>query len=173
MNGKVLWLHFDEGSEKRTCDGLYCDLIQTNTLLDGEQISELRTKYSHFIFSQQTSAAEAVTEEKELSLISDHVNISGFNPLRGQNREDLGPRFPDMSHAYDSSEERSAALGLDGERTLVYAGSSDFGPRADLLVWQTILAGHQGIRPVGVLLRDGVVLKRKFEMINQEKQDAS
>ena len=37
----------------------------------------------------------------ELVLIKDHINLVGENPLRGKNDEKLGPRFPDMSHAYD------------------------------------------------------------------------
>ena len=36
----------------------------------------------------------------DLVLIKDHVNFMGVNPLRGVNL-DLGPRFPDMSEAYD------------------------------------------------------------------------
>jgi purine-nucleoside phosphorylase len=36
----------------------------------------------------------------DLVLIKDHVNFMGVNPLRGANL-DLGPRFPDMSAAYD------------------------------------------------------------------------
>jgi len=37
----------------------------------------------------------------DLMAISDHLNLSGFNPLVGENKGELGPRFPDMSHAYD------------------------------------------------------------------------
>lgn len=37
----------------------------------------------------------------DLMLIADHLNLTGYNPLRGDNDERFGPRFPDMSHAYD------------------------------------------------------------------------
>lgn len=37
----------------------------------------------------------------ELILIKDHINLMGENPLRGANLSDRGPRFPDMSEAYD------------------------------------------------------------------------
>jgi purine-nucleoside phosphorylase len=37
----------------------------------------------------------------DLVRIVDHLNLSGQNPLAGENDERLGPRFPDLSDAYD------------------------------------------------------------------------
>ena len=36
-----------------------------------------------------------------LMLINDHINLLGASPLTGMNNDRLGPRFPDMSQAYD------------------------------------------------------------------------
>ena len=44
-----------------------------------------------------------------LVLISDHVNLLGTSPLVGPNDDALGPRFPDMSDAYDPSCARGLA----------------------------------------------------------------
>jgi purine-nucleoside phosphorylase len=54
-----------------------------------------------------TNAAGAINPDfkpGDLMLINDHLNLmgmSGLSPLRGPNLEELGPRFPDMSRAYD------------------------------------------------------------------------
>ncbi len=54
-----------------------------------------------------TNAAGAVNAEFEpgdIMLITDHLNLlgmAGHTPLRGPNLDALGPRFPDMSQAYD------------------------------------------------------------------------
>lgn len=62
----------------------------------------------------------------DIMLISDHINLSGENPLAGKNEDDWGPRFPDMTEAYHKGLLRAAlqcgaGLGLP-VKTGVYAG---------------------------------------------------
>jgi purine-nucleoside phosphorylase len=50
------------------------------------------------------NAAGAVNETYkpgEFMLIRDHINFMGVNPLVGPNLDEAGPRFPDMTEAYD------------------------------------------------------------------------
>ena len=37
----------------------------------------------------------------DITVVNDHINLHPENPLRGLNDKRLGPRFPDMSDAYD------------------------------------------------------------------------
>jgi len=51
-----------------------------------------------------TNAAGGVDENfvaGDLMLIEDHINLTGKNPLIGKNLDQLGPRFLDMTSAYD------------------------------------------------------------------------
>lgn len=50
----------------------------------------------------------------DLMVIRDHINMTGVNPLRGRNPDELGPRFPDMTYAYDQRL-RSLATDKAGE----------------------------------------------------------
>ena len=76
-----------------------------------------------------TNAAGGLVPEDgpgSLKLISDHLNLTGLNPLRGELPASWGPRFPDLSEAYCPRLRRlfhasAAELGLRlGEG--VYAG---------------------------------------------------
>ncbi|MDW7678516.1 MAG: purine-nucleoside phosphorylase [Bacillota bacterium] len=67
-----------------------------------------------------TNAAGGVNESflpGDLMLITDHLNLAGANPLIGKNDDRLGPRFPDMSSAYNKdmmrvAERAAAAQGV-------------------------------------------------------------
>jgi purine-nucleoside phosphorylase len=37
----------------------------------------------------------------DLMIVTDHLNLTGTSPLLGPNDDSVGPRFPDMTHAYD------------------------------------------------------------------------
>jgi purine-nucleoside phosphorylase len=62
----------------------------------------------------------------DLMLVTDHLNLTGTSPLIGPNDESMGPRFPDMTRAYDEGLRRAlkevAALANIAIREGVYAG---------------------------------------------------
>ncbi|HEX9289956.1 MAG TPA: purine-nucleoside phosphorylase [Anaeromyxobacteraceae bacterium] len=122
-----------------------------------------------------TNASGGVNPELapgDLVRIEDHLNLSGQNPLRGPNDDRLGPRFPDMTHAYDRAlgarlEATAARLGIPLRRGVYacVAGPSYETPAeirmlrtmgADLVgmstVPEVIAARHMGVPVVGISL---------------------
>lgn len=76
-----------------------------------------------------TNAAGGIAQRcasRKLMLITDHLNLTGRTPLLGPNDERLGPRFPDMSEAYDASVREAARRAAQSEQVAleegVYAG---------------------------------------------------
>lgn len=62
----------------------------------------------------------------DLALINDHINLQPENPLRGENLDEFGPRFPDMVTPYDEelqnlALEAAAQTNID-LKTAVYVG---------------------------------------------------
>jgi purine-nucleoside phosphorylase len=106
----------------------------------------------------------------DLVLISDHINFVGLNPLRGPNLERLGPRFPDMSRAYDPelrriAREVAAELGLSlKEGVYLMAPGPSFETPAEIRAFramgadlvgmstvpEVIAAHHAGMRVLGI-----------------------
>jgi len=106
----------------------------------------------------------------DLMLIEDHLNLTGQSSLTGANEDALGPRFPDMSHAYDPALRAIALEAASAARFQlvrgVYAGN--LGPAyetpaevrlaqrlgADAVgmstVLETIAARHMGARVLGI-----------------------
>ena len=106
----------------------------------------------------------------DIMIITDHINLTGSNPLIGPNDERWGIRFPDMINAYDQDLVRLAeTAGRDNGISLqkgVYAGLK--GPsletRAEIrflrhigadavgfsTIQEVITAVHAGIRVIGI-----------------------
>jgi purine-nucleoside phosphorylase len=58
----------------------------------------------------------------DFMVIEDHINLMGDNPLRGKNMDQLGPRFPDMTEAYDKSFTKIALKGAKKSGLRVHRG---------------------------------------------------
>ncbi|MBI5367532.1 MAG: purine-nucleoside phosphorylase [Planctomycetes bacterium] len=120
-----------------------------------------------------TNSAGSATKEMrpgDLMLIADHINLLGQNPLRGPNADELGPRFPDLSAAYDPeladlAERAALDEGVPLKRGVYLAtpGPSYETPAevrmmrllgADAIgmstVQETIVARHMGLRVLGI-----------------------
>jgi len=106
----------------------------------------------------------------DLMLIDDQINMTGANPLAGPNDERFGPRFPDMTQAYDPELRALASRvatqgGIDLKRG-VYVGA--LGPTYETpaevrafhklggdavgmsTVPEVIVARHMGMRCLGI-----------------------
>ncbi|MFL7890597.1 MAG: purine-nucleoside phosphorylase [Anaerolineales bacterium] len=123
-----------------------------------------------------TNAAGGINPEYEpgdVMLISDHINLLGMageSPLRGPNLDSIGPRFPDMSRAYDEdlgALAREAAAGQDfplREGVYICLAGPSFETPADLRFLKAIgvdavgmstvpevtVARHGGMRVLGL-----------------------
>lgn len=106
----------------------------------------------------------------DLVIMKDHINLTGTNPLIGPNIDELGPRFPDMSEAYDASLRELAIKtaqkndinvkeGIYGQLTgpsyetpseiryLRTIGVDQVGMSSS---WEVIAANHCGIKCLGI-----------------------
>ena len=52
------------------------------------------------LLSNAAGALNPEFKKGSLMVIEDHINLQTENPLRGENADELGPRFPDMSQPY-------------------------------------------------------------------------
>ena len=55
----------------------------------------------HMVVTNSAGGANPDFVPGDLMVITDHLNLTGDNPLRGANEDAFGPRFPDMSDPYN------------------------------------------------------------------------
>lgn len=90
----------------------------------------------------------------DFMLITDHINMSGTNPLIGPNDERFGRRFPDMTEVYDSALlrfARSTAKELDipvREGVYAYFTGPCFETAAEIRAFRTLGADAIGMSTV-------------------------
>ena len=141
-----------------------------------------------------TNAAGGINAEfhaGDLMLITDHINFVGMggqNPLRGPNDDVLGPRFPDMTNAYDptlSDWARAMArdLGIElREGVYIMLAGPSFESPADVrlirlmgadavgmsTVPEVIVARHGGMRVLGLSLISNSLAHGHDEVSHEE-----
>jgi len=124
----------------------------------------------------------------DLMIITDHINFMGSNPLMGPNDPDLGPRFPDMSQAYDPDlialAERAALAEGIAIRKGVYAGvhGPSYETPAELRMlrgWgadavgmstvpEVIAARHMGMRVLGITAITDMATGEQIKTVTHE-----
>jgi purine-nucleoside phosphorylase len=55
---------------------------------------------THLFIASAAGSLNPLFNRGDLMLVTDHINLTGRNPLVGPNLDDFGPRFPDMSNVY-------------------------------------------------------------------------
>jgi purine-nucleoside phosphorylase len=128
-------------------------------------------------------------EPGDLMLITDHVNLSGDNPLLGPNVEALGPRFPALFDAYDpdlAAQARTAAAATGvrlHEGVYIMLSGPSFETRAELrmlhalggdavgmsTVPEVIVARHAGIRVLAISLITNMATPDMAQPANHEE----
>ncbi|GAB4115950.1 MAG: purine-nucleoside phosphorylase [Candidatus Caldatribacteriota bacterium] len=142
------------------------------------------------IISNAAGGMNRFYKKGDLMLITDHISLLMNNPLIGPNEEELGPRFPDMSEAYNKQlikltiqiarQERIVLhqgiyVGVNGPsletpaeyRFLINMGADAVGMST---VPEVIVANHMGMKVLGLscitdLAIDGVIVKTSLEEI--------
>lgn len=125
----------------------------------------------------------------DLMLIVDHLNFTGDNPLIGPNDDELGPRFPDLSRAYDPelialAEQKARDLGIRVQKG-VYTGISgpNYLPPAELVMLrrlggdavgmstipEVIAAAHCGLRVLGISCITDMAIGEELEPLTHEQ----
>lgn len=139
-----------------------------------------------------TNACGSLTKDLypgALMIIEDHINFIGDNPLIGKNYDELGPRFPDMSSAYDKelirlAESVSRKLNIETKKGVYVAISGpNYATRAELrmlrkiggdtigmsTVPEVIVARHTGVKILGISCVTDMAIADEIVSISHEE----
>jgi purine-nucleoside phosphorylase len=117
-----------------------------------------RLGVSSLVLTNACGAIDTAFEPGQLVAIADHLNLQGSSPLVGPNDDALGPRFPDLTNAYDAdlrvaAREAAARLGFE-LRESIYAAwlGPAFETPAEIRMLRTLGAGLVGMSTVPEVL---------------------
>jgi purine-nucleoside phosphorylase len=141
------------------------------------------------VISSAAGGLNPLFEPADIMVVTDHINLTGRNPLIGPNLDSFGPRFPDMSQVYDP-----VLIGLAKKKSLelrihlrqgVYVGI--LGPSletpaetrflrmagADAVGMSTVLEGiaavHCGLRVLAIVAITNVNIPDQMRKISIEE----
>jgi len=141
------------------------------------------------ILSSAAGGLNHLFKPADIMVVTDHINLTGRNPLLGPNLDSFGPRFPDMSRVYDAdliglATKKALELGIP-LRQGVYVGI--LGPSletpaetrflrmagADAVGMSTVLeviaAVHCGLRVLAIVAITNVNIPDHMEKISIEE----
>lgn len=144
---------------------------------------------NNLIVSNAAGGMNPTFEPGDLMIISDHINMIGTSPLIGKNYDELGPRFPDMSEAYNR-QLREKAINIANKLEIkvqqgVYIAVS--GPTyetpaelkmlrllgADAVgmstVPEVIIANHMGMKVLGISCITDMAIADSLEPLDHKK----
>ena len=112
-----------------------------------------------FFITNAAGGIRADLRPGDLMLIRDHINFMGTNPLIGENDPNMGPRFPDMSAAYDAT---------------LRSQAGSIAAQSGILIKEGVYAAFSGpsyetpaeIRMLGILGADAVGMSTVPEVIS-------
>ncbi len=125
----------------------------------------------------------------DLMIITDHINLTGDNPLIGPNLDEFGPRFPDMSRAYTPelvrlAEAKAAELGIRVQKGVYCAisGPTYMTPSELIMLArvggdavgmstapEVIAACHAGLRVLGISCITDMAIGEELEPLTHEQ----
>lgn len=139
-----------------------------------------------------TNAAGGVNETFKpgtLMMITDHINYAGPNPLIGENDDEVGPRFPDMTTVYHPAyqtiiRQAAKAVGVDLREGVYtwYSGPSYETP-AEIRMFrilgtdaigmstvpEAIVANHAGMKVMGISCITNMAAGMSGEALSHEE----
>jgi purine-nucleoside phosphorylase len=141
-----------------------------------------------FIVTNSAGGINRQWKAGDLMIMADHINFMGTNPLIGPNDPELGPRFPDLSGAYDPeligvAERAAAAEGMSIRKGVYVAVSGpNYETPAELRMmgrWgadavgmstvpEVIAARHLGMRVLGITAITDMATGEQVQPVSHE-----